>query len=103
MWNSFVQRAKRKFGAATTHSLKWNTHGYPWIARLLHERQQIKNTVDANDLTLVWKVNASKIGDANDVELVERANARRRAKPKEGVKDAKVLVVGGQNMLGEMM
>jgi hypothetical protein len=56
------------------------------------------NIVDANDLTLVWKIGISKIEDENDVELVERSNARPRAKPKEEVKDAKVLVVDGQNM-----
>jgi hypothetical protein len=98
MWNSFVQRAKRKFGSSITYSLKWTTHGYPWITRLLHERKKRMNILDVNDLTLVWKVGVSKIGDANDVELVERANARRRAKPKEEAKAAKVLVVGGQNM-----
>jgi hypothetical protein len=99
MWNSFVQRAKRKFGSPITHSLKWTTHGYPWITRLLHEREKrMDNMVDANDLTLVWTVGVSKIEDENDVELVERSNARRRAKPKEEVKDAKVLVVDGQNM-----
>jgi hypothetical protein len=92
MWNSFIQRAKRKFGSSTTHSLKWNTHGYPWIARLLHEQKNMINVINANDLTLVWKVGVSKIGDVNDVELVERANARRRAKPQEEVKEARVLV-----------
>jgi hypothetical protein len=97
MWITFVQRAKRKFGSDITHSLKWTSHGYPWITRLIHERKKMMNVVDVNQLTLVWKVGVSKIGDANDVELVERANARRRAKPKEEVKDAKVLVVGGQN------
>lgn len=104
MWITFIQRAKRKFGSDITHSLNWTTHGYPWITRLLHERKKkMNNKVDVNDLTLVWKVGVSKVGDANDVELVERSNARRRAKPKEEVKDAKVLVVDGQNLLGEMM